>query len=217
MIRQRKIMTNPRFLLLIGAVIFGTAATGLPAEPDAAAVSSFRSYLRANRLDARWQADDPLRRLDSTELRTAYGDREFYFTFKGAPLPPGAPVPEVIAIHNRALDEYKKHSLRLTVGIDKARKVNRYEKAEDFNAGLMPVKSDSDTKIAAAAILSLIGNEQVHPAVIAANEVTVTATEAGWTCRVSQKRGVDGTVVFDPSGKCVSAKKALNYIPPMPP
>ncbi len=81
----------------------------------------------------------------------------------------------------------------------------------------MSVKSDADAKVAAAAILSLIGNDQVHPMMIGANEVIVSGTKFGWTCRVQQKRGIDGTVVFDPSGKCVSAKKALNYVPPVPP
>lgn len=203
--------------LVLGGMMITTAATAFSAELSSSARSAFQNYLTTNELEERWTGDEPLRQLDSPELRAAYGDRQFYFTFKAAPLPPGAPMPELIERHKREMAEYQKQSLRLTVGFDSAQRVAPFQKADDFNAGLMPVKSDADAKIAAAAILSLIGNEQVAPKAISANEVAVTATDSAWICSVQQKRGIDGKVVFDRSGKCVSASKRLNYVPPTPP
>jgi hypothetical protein len=132
-------------------------------------------------------------------------------------LPPGATWPDVIKRHKEAMAEYEKHSLRITVGIDKEQRADTFQTAQDFNNGLTPVKTDEDARIAAAAILSLIGNDQVHPQVINASEVRVTGTRFGWTCHVTQAKGIDGTVVFDPSGRCTSATKILNYVPPVPP
>jgi hypothetical protein len=212
---QRRTMRMRCFALLVGAIIFGVAPLGFSAEQNAAAISAFHDYLSKNRLDARWEGDPA--RLDSTEIKTAYGDRQFYFTFKAPPLPPGAALPDLIARYKRAKEEYQKHSLRLTVGIDSAQNVVPFQKAEDFNVGLMPVKSDNDARTAAAAILSLIGTERVHPGVVSAREVMVTGTNFGWRCRVSRSKGFDGTVVFDPSGRCTTASKELNYVPPMPP
>lgn len=178
-------------------------------------VAAFQQHLVNNGMTAQWEGDPTP--LDSPEIRTAYGDRRFYFTFKAPPLPPGAAMPNLIERHKRAMEEYQKHSLRLTVGVDQLQRTTSFQNVEDFNSGLMPVKSDQDAKIAAAAILSLINGDQVHPGVISAGEVSVTGTNFGWTCKVKQAHGIDGTVVFDPSGRCVSATKKLNYIPPVPP
>jgi hypothetical protein len=188
------------------------ANTDLP-EADAAA---FRAHLVQKQLDSRWEGNPY--RLESTEIQRAYGDRRFYFTFKAPPVPPGARLPELIERYQKALEAHQKHSLRVTVGIEDGGGADTYRTAEDFNVGLMPISSDEDARVAAAAILSLIGNDQVYPLVINAKEVSVTQTRTGWTCRVNQQpKGIDGTVVFDASGRCVSATKNLNYRPPVPP
>jgi hypothetical protein len=201
---------------LAGAILLSAVPAFFSADQNVTAVTAFRTFLTTKKLDARWQ-DGDLRPIDSAELRTAYAGRQFYFTFRPAPVPPGAANADVIARYKTALQEYEKHSLRMTVGIDQASNVTPFQQAHDFNAGLMPVKNEADAKIAAAAILSLIGNDQVHPEAIAASEVTVTATNSGWTCKVKRVHGFDGTVDFDANGKCVSAKKVLNYVPPTPP
>jgi len=206
-----------RSTLFAGAMILGAGTGSLfAAAPIAQAdLDVFHDHLVKNQLASRW--DGTPTRIDSDEIRRAYGDRRFYFTFKAAPLPPGAPLPDLIEIHTRAMQEYQKHSLRITVGIDNKQRAATFRTAQDFNLGLMPVKTDEDARIAAAAILSLIGNDQVYPAVINAREVSVTRTESGWTCLVTRPRGFDGKVIFDPSGHCISATKNLNYVPPMPP
>lgn len=186
----------------------------LPAEQQAAAVSAFHQYLTTNQLDAKWEGEPAA--LQSPEIQAAYGGRQFYYTFKAPPVQPGAPMPDVIARYKQALDEYEKHSLRLTAAIDAAQNVVPMQKPDDFNHGLMQVKSDSDARTAAAAILSLLNTDDIRPTVVSASEVTVTRTPTGWTCQVSRPRAFDGTVTFNASGKVVSAVKKLNYTRPVP-
>lgn len=173
-------------------------------------------YLAKEGLAARWTGE-PIP-LTSEEVRAAYPGLRFYYTFKLPPNPPGAPMPNLIEAHRAALAEYEKHSLRITVGIDESGHVHAFRAPADFNAGLRPVKSDEDARTAAAAILTLMGTEQVSPGVIGVQEVSVTKSGAGWSCRVAQHpRGVQGTVTFDPAGRCTSASKSLNYSRPFPP
>jgi len=210
-----------RSTLLAGAVILGagtvafSAGSASKADLPPADMAAFHDHLVTNKMDGRWEGEPT--RLDSEEIRRAYGDRRFYFTFKAPPLPPGATWPDVIERYKRAMQEYQKHSLRITVGIDNKGHAATFRTAQDFNLGLMPVKTDDDARTAAAAILSLIGNDQVYPAVISSREVSVARTQSGWTCTVRQARGIDGTVLFDPTGHCTSAAKNLNYTVPVPP
>jgi len=209
-------MKTLRFSLISGAIILGASALlAAPSDPSQADAATFHDHLVKHQLHTRW--DGPPSRIDSEELRRAYGNRRFYFTFKAPPLPPGAQLPKLIERYNQAMEEHQKHALRITVGIDDKQRADTFRTAEDFNLGLMPVKTDDDVRIAAAAILSLIGNDQVYPAVISAREVNVTRTPAGWTCVVTRAREFDGKVEFDPSGHCTGAAKQLNYVPPVPP
>ena len=206
-----------RFTLLVVALILGAGPDSLFAATAGASadLAVFQDHLVRNQLATRWDGT-PIR-IESEEIRRAYGDRRFYFTFKAPPLPPGAQLPRLIERYKQAMQEYQKHSLRITVGIDSKQHADTFRTAQDFNLGLMPVKTDDDARIAAAAILSLMGNDQVHPGAISAREVSVTRTESGWTCLVTRPRAFDGKVVFDSSGLCTGANKNLNYIPPMPP
>jgi len=211
-------MKTLRSTLFSGAMILGAGTGALLAAPSdlsQADVATFHNHLVQNKLDARW--DGPPARIDSEEIRHAYGDRRFYFTFKAPPLPPGAQLPKLIERYNQAMQEHEKHALRITVGIDEKQRPETFRTAQDFNLGLMPVKTDDDARLAAAAILSLIGNDQVYPTVVNAREISVTATSSGWTCTVTRPREFDGKVIFDSSGHCTSATKNLNYVPPVPP
>ena len=211
-------MKTLRSTFFSGAMILGAGTSALlagPSDLSQADAATFHEHLVKNQLHTRWEG--PPNRIDSDEIRRAYGDRRFYFTFKAPPLPPGAQLPKLIERYNQAMEEHQKHALRITVGINDKQSADTFRTAQDFNLGLMPVKTDDDARIAAAAILSLIGNDQVYPAVISSREVNVTRTQAGWTCTVTRTREFDGRVEFDPSGHCTSATKNLNYVPPVPP
>lgn len=206
-----------RFTLFVGAVILGagTGALSGGTASSQADLAAFHDHLVKNRMTAQWDGEPT--RIESEEIRRAYGDRRFYFTFKAAPLPPGAQLPQLIERYNQAMQEYQKHSLRITVGIDSKQRAATFRTAQDFNVGLMPVKTDDDARIAAAAILALMGDDRVYPSPVRAQEVSVSRTQSGWTCLVTRPRGFDGKVTFDANGHCTSATKRLNYSPPLPP
>ncbi len=212
-------MKKQHFSALLGAITIGAASLSQAAEPgpaSPAAASAFTGYIQENNLADRW-VDGPLRQIESAELKAAYPGRDFVFSYQAAPLPPGAPLPDVLERYRTKLAEHQKHSLRLTVGLDAKNNVSAYQQAKDFNTGLIPVKSEGAVKVATAAILSLIGDDKVYPQVINAKEVIVTATQSGWIGKASRPRGFDGEVVFDRQGNVISATKKLNYAPPMPP
>jgi hypothetical protein len=182
-------------------------------------LATFKEFLVATKQDARWQTD-PLP-LTSAEIAKAYPNRRVYFTFARPPLPPGAPLPELLERYKKQLEEYQKRSLRITVTIDEDNQVAAMREAKDFNAGLMPVKTDEDAMTAAAAILAmahLTSGGNVSPGPVNAKEVTVTRTASGgWTCVVKKQRAFDGTVSFDAAGKVIGVTKMMNYIEPLPP
>ena len=205
-----------RSTLLVGAMILSAGTGSLFAAANSQAdLAAFRDHLAKNQLTARWDGEPT--RIESEEIRRAYGDRRFYFTFQAAPLPPGAQMPNLIERYKRAMQEYQKHSLRITVGIDNKQRAATFRTAQDFNLGLMSVKTDEEARVAAAAIVALIGDDRVYPTPVSAQEVRVTRTQSGWTCLVTRPRGFDGKVTFDASGHCTGATKSLNYSPPMPP
>src|SRR5262245_17030884 len=82
------------FPLLMGAVV------GTPDEEETknkqtkADIAAFQDFLMKNKLDKQWQGDPA--RVDSEEIRKAYGKRRVYYTFAAPPLPPGAKLPELI-------------------------------------------------------------------------------------------------------------------------
>jgi hypothetical protein len=206
-----------RYTLLAGAMILsvGTGLLFAAAPSSQADLTVFHDYLVMKQLTTVWDGEPT--RIDSEEIRHAYGDQRFYFTFKAPPPPPGALMPDVIARYEAKMKEYQKHSLRITVGINGKNRAASFRTSQDFNAGLMAVKTDDDARIAAAAILSLMGDERVYPGAIDAREVSVTRIQTGWTCFVTRTKGFDGKVIFDSDGHCTSATKALNYAPPVPP
>src|SRR4051812_182186 len=121
-----------RVASVTGTIIFMGVLRVFAADQQTSAVTAFRNFLTSTKLDAQWENGD-LMQIDSAELRAAYGGRQFYFTFKPAPLPPGAAFPSAIARYKAALEEYSKHSLRLTVGVDQALNVTKFQLANDFN------------------------------------------------------------------------------------
>ncbi len=205
-------------LLVLSACTFGNNASAGPVSAvalDATDVARFHEALAEKGMSDKWEGD-PMP-LASEELRSAYPGMTFLYTFKPAPLPPGAPMPELIAAHQRAMEAYEKKSLRITMGINDKGFARAFKTPADFNVGLRPVTTDKAAQVAAAAILSLMDVDDVGPSAISAADVSVTKSSEGWTCRVSQARGIKGTVTFDGQGHCTSATKALNYSVPVPP
>jgi hypothetical protein len=175
--------------------------------------AAFQAYLRANKLEDRWQGDAAP--LNAPELRKAYPGLRAYFTYAAPPLPPGAFLPELVERHRRAMEEHKKHSLRITVLIGE--KVVAMSKPEDFNTGLMAITGADDARVAAAAILSMIDAGHVPPGPVDARDIQVASSDKGWTCTFSRPMRFDGKVTFNGEGKCIAVAKRPNFIPPLPP
>jgi hypothetical protein len=174
---------------------------------------NFQSYLEENKPGKKWQTGPA--RMDSEEIRKAFGKARFYYVFSSPPLPPGAPLPELLEEHQRKMDVYQKEFISLTMRIDDEGKMTPLHEEEDYNLGMMRVTNDEDAKICAAAILSLYSSDdRVGPGIVAAKEFTVTRSENGWTCAVHRENAFQGEVVFDKEGKIVSATKT--YAGPLP-
>jgi hypothetical protein len=182
-------------------------------EQTRADLTKFRSYLEKNKPGKKWQTGPA--RMDSEEIRKAYEKLRFYYVFSSPPLPPGAPLPELLGEYQRKVVEYQKQFISLTIRIDEQGRITPLHKAEDYNLGLMQVTTDEDAKIGAAAILSLYSSDRVGPGIIATKEVAVTRSEKGWSCSVLRQNAFRGTVFFDTNGKCVSVMK--RYAGSLPP
>ncbi len=178
----------------------------------AADIARFRNYMEEIKPGKKWQTGPTL--IDSEEIRRAYGKARFYSVHSSPPLPPGAPLPELLEEYERKMDEYRERFISMTVRIDEQETMTPLYEAADYNQGLMSVTTDDDARIAAAAILSLYGSDRVAPGIVYATEVVVRRTENGWSCSVFRENAFRGEVVFDKDGKVVSLTKV--YAGPLP-
>jgi hypothetical protein len=178
----------------------------------AADLTRFRNYMEEVKPGKKWQSGPTS--MDSGEIRRAYGNARFYSVYSSPPMPPGAPLPELVKEYEQKMEEYHKQFVSLTIRIDEQERMAPLYEAEDYNQGLMRVTTDDDARICAAAILSLYGSDRVGPGIVTAKEVTVTRSENGWSCSVFRENAFRGEVVFDRDGKCVSMTKA--YVGPLP-
>ena len=178
----------------------------------AADLTRFRNYMEEVKPGKKWQSGPT--HMDSGEIRRAYGNARFYSVYSSPPLPPGAPLPELLEAYKQKMDEHQKQFISMTIRIDEQETMAPLYEAEDYIQGLMRVTNDDDARVCAAAVLSLYGSDRVGPGIVAAKEVTVTRSENGWSCSVFRENAFRGEVVFDRDGKCVSMKKV--YAGPLP-
>jgi hypothetical protein len=182
-------------------------------QPQTAAdLTRVRNYMEEIKPGKKWQTGPTL--MDSEEIRRAYGKARFYSVYSSPPLPPGAPLPELLQEHKQKMEEHRKQFVSMTIRIDQLDTMAPLYQAEDYNQGMMRVTTDDYARICAAAILSLYYSDRVGPGIVTAKEVTVTRTENGWTCSVFRENAFRGEVVFDKDGKCVSMRKV--YAGPLP-
>jgi hypothetical protein len=179
--------------------------------------SAVREYLAKNHAGKKWQVGP--KRLDSDEIRRAYGKRRFYYVFSAPPIPPGAFNKDLIMAYQKRVEEHRTQYIgSLTVGIDEQNNLLALHKPADFNAGLMPVKTDEDAQLAAAAVLSLFGSTAgvggASPGVVAAKDVQVTRTKDGWSCSAAKKFAFQGSVTFDAKGQVMAVSKVSTLPPP---
>jgi hypothetical protein len=178
----------------------------------AADLTRFRNYMEEIKPGKKWQTGPTP--MDSEEIRRAYEKLRFYYVYSSPPMPPGAPLPELLEEYERKMDDYQKQFISLTIKIDDQERITPLYEAEDYNLGLMRVATDDDARICAAAILSLYCSDRVGPEIVTAKEVAVTRSEKGWSCSVFRENAFRGEVFFDSDGKCVSMMKV--YVGSLP-
>jgi hypothetical protein len=195
-------------LMLNFGVAMRTAGKNAQDEQIRADLTKFQSYLEVNKPGKKWQTGPA--RIDSEEIRKAYGKLRFYYVYSSPPLPPGAPLPELLEEYERKMEEYQKQFISLTFRIDEQGGIKSLQEDDynqGYNQGLMRVTTDDEARICAAAILSLYSSDRVGPEIVTAKEVTVTRNEKGWSCSALRENAFQGAVFFDNDGKCVSVTK----------
>jgi hypothetical protein len=178
----------------------------------AADLTRIRDYMEENKPGKKWQSGPTP--MDSAEIRMVFGKARFYSVYSSPPLPPGAPLQELLEDFKLRMDEYQKQFISMTMRIDEHERMTPLYQAEDYNQGMMRVTNDEYARICAAAILSLHYSDRVGPGIVSAKEVTVTRSQNGWSCSVFRDNAFRGEVVFDRDGKCISMTKV--YIGPLP-
>jgi hypothetical protein len=200
-------------LMLNFGIAMRTAGQNAQDEQIKADLAKFQSYIEENKPGKKWQTGPA--RMDSEEIRKAYEKLRFYYVFSSPPMPPGAPLQELLDEHDRRMKEYQEQFISLVIGIDEKGGITPFREEEDYNQGMMRVTTDEEAKICAAAILSMYSSDdRVGPGIVSAKEVTVTRSENGWSCSVHRENAFQGEVIFDKDGKIVSATKT--YAGPLP-
>jgi hypothetical protein len=193
------------------ALLTASAPDQDPSKDD---LATFKQYLEKNHKGKKWQTGPA--RLDSKEIQKAYPDQRFYYVFSSPPLPPGAALPELIERHRRAMEEYTKDYISVTVAVDRDGVRPLTGKTGDLAKGLMAVKSEDDARTAAAAVLSVCpeGGRAVGPGVMPPEAVKVEKADKGWTC-TARRQFLTGTVTFDADGKLTGVRR--QSMVPLPP
>src|SRR5262245_40099152 len=86
-------------------------------QPQIAAdLTRVRNYMEEIQPGKKWQTGPTL--MDSAEIRMAFGKARFYSVYSSPPLPPGAPLPELLAEFKQKMDEHQKQFISMTIRID---------------------------------------------------------------------------------------------------
>jgi hypothetical protein len=200
-------------LMLDFGIATCTAGKNAQDAQTMADLTNIQSYLEENKPGKKWQTGPA--RMDSEEIRKAYEKARFYYVFSSPPMPPGAPLPELLKEHEERMEVYHKQFISLAIKVDEQGRITPLHEEEDYNPGMMRITTDEDARICAAAILSMYSSDdRVRPGIVTAKEVTVTRSDNGWSCSVLRENAFQGEVIFDKDGKCVSATKT--YLGPVP-
>jgi hypothetical protein len=200
-------------LMLTFGIVTRTSGKNAEGQQTDADLTNFRNYLEEVKPGKKWRTGPA--RMDSEEIRKAFGNLRFYYVYSSPPAPPGADLPELHAEFAEKTEEHQKHFISLTARIDEQGRFTPLYEAADYNPGMMRVTTDEDVKICAAAVLSLYGADHVGPGVVSANEIAVTRNENGWSCSMHRENAFRGEVLFDRDGKCVYMMKAYEgSLPP---
>jgi hypothetical protein len=118
-------------LMLNCGIITHTAGKNAQNEQIRADLIKLQNYMDEVKPGKKWQSGPTP--MDSAEIRKAYGKARFYSVYSSPPLPPGAPLPELVAEYKQKMDEYQKQFVSLTMRIDEQERMTPLNEAEDYN------------------------------------------------------------------------------------
>jgi hypothetical protein len=198
---------------LASILLVGCAMSDANREQSTSDVTKVEEYLKEKHAGKKWQTGPA--RIDTEEVRAAYGGLRFYYVFSRPPVPPrgGAPPgPEVLEEFRKVQAQFDKNNVSLTVAFDEKGGVSAYQKAEDFSRGLLKIVGEADAETATAAVLSLFVADELGPKTVAAKDVTAQKDAQGrWFGRVTigaaGEGGWSGTVYFDKEGSCLAVAR----------
>src|SRR5215510_16318249 len=90
-----------------------TAGKNAQDEQMKADFTKVRNYIEEIEPGKKWQTGPAF--MDSAEIRKAFGKQRFYYVFSSPPMPPGAPLQELLDEYKLRLDEYQKQFISLTI------------------------------------------------------------------------------------------------------
>ena len=101
---------------LAGILLSGCALSEANREQD---VTKVEEYLKEKHAGKKWQTGPA--RIDTAEVRAAYGGLRFYYVFSPPPVPPrggAAPGPEILGEFRKARAQFEKNNVSLTLALD---------------------------------------------------------------------------------------------------
>jgi len=145
-------------------------------------------------------------RLESRELTQAYPKSSFWVVASPRELPRGAKSAGGGTPANP-------HPVSVGVRISANQELIELRTPNDFKSGLIPIHSEDDARIAAAAILSTRDGYYFAPSIIESSQIEVQHDAKGWICRFKSPPR-EGRVVFSADGKCTDI--SMQYRGPFP-
>src|SRR5262245_59837470 len=122
-------------LMLDFGIAKSTAGQNAQDAQTMADLAKFQNYLEENKPGKKWQTGPA--RMDSEEIRKAFGKARFYYVFSSPPLPPGAPLPELLEEHQLRMEVYQKEFISLIMRIDEEGTVKPLHEAEYAHVGMI--------------------------------------------------------------------------------
>jgi hypothetical protein len=200
----------------LGVVLLAnqTLASEGDATEDPARV---KAYLAKTYPEKKWQVGPT--RLDTPEIQQVFPGQRFYFVRSSPPLPPGAPLPDLIKAWEEKMADYRKTALNATLRIDAEGNIAVISKATDLNAGMKKVTNEKEAQAAAAAACTLDPAGTPGLAKVKAEHVQVERRGEFWTAIVNVPNVMRGGVTFDREGKIntLAVKATPRFPPAVPP
>jgi hypothetical protein len=197
----------------VAILLTGCAPHEAKRDPTQSDLAKVESYLNEKHPGKKWQAGPA--RIDTDEVRAAYGKLRFYYVYSPPPVPPriGAQLgPLALEEFDKARVQFEKDYVSLTIALDEEGSLRAYQKAEDFSRGLLKIEGEADAKTATAAVLSLFVADEVGPKTVAEKDITTEKDAEGrWygsvTIGAAGSGGWRGTVSFDKDGRCTAVDR----------